>query len=93
MWSTRRLFHSYGPGLLESIRLGRNDPFWTNTLAYLFDESVTPISLPESWLSWIGPGLTWIHHTKVQCYKTFYGRNLQMFLISKSVCPWQVFTV
>ncbi len=22
-------------------------------------------------------------------YKTFYGRNLQIFVISQSVCPWQ----
>ncbi len=26
-----------------------------------------------------------------QCYKTFYVRNLQVFLISQSVCPWQAF--
>jgi hypothetical protein len=24
-----------------------------------------------------------------QCYKTFYGRKLQIFVISWSVCPWQ----
>jgi hypothetical protein len=24
-------------------------------------------------------------------YKTFYGRNLQIFVISYSVCPWQAF--
>jgi hypothetical protein len=24
-----------------------------------------------------------------QRYKTFYDRNLRMFLISYSVCPWQ----
>jgi hypothetical protein len=23
----------------------------------------------------------------VKCYKTFYGRNLQMFMISYNVCP------
>jgi hypothetical protein len=23
-----------------------------------------------------------------KCYKTFYGRKLRLFLISKSVCPW-----
>jgi hypothetical protein len=27
--------------------------------------------------------------TGAQCFKTFYGRNLQMFIISWSVCPWQ----
>ncbi len=24
-------------------------------------------------------------------YKTFYGRNLQIFVMSYSVCPWQAF--
>jgi hypothetical protein len=24
-------------------------------------------------------------------YKTFYGHNLQIFVISWSVCPWQAF--
>ncbi len=24
-------------------------------------------------------------------YKTFYGRNLRIFVISQSVCPWQAF--
>jgi len=26
-----------------------------------------------------------------QCYKTFYVRNLRIFVISWSVCPWQGF--
>ncbi len=26
-----------------------------------------------------------------QCYKTFYGRKLLLFIISQSVCPWQAF--
>jgi len=26
-----------------------------------------------------------------QCYKTFYGRKLRIFVISQSVCPWQAF--
>jgi len=25
-----------------------------------------------------------------QCYKNFYSRNLRMFVISQSVCAWQV---
>jgi hypothetical protein len=29
--------------------------------------------------------------TRGQCYKTFYGRNLRIFVISLSVCPIQVF--
>ncbi len=28
---------------------------------------------------------------QAQCYKTFYGRILRMFIISQSVCPRQVF--
>ncbi len=27
------------------------------------------------------------------CYKTFYGRNLWVFVITSSVCPWQAFPV
>jgi hypothetical protein len=27
--------------------------------------------------------------TKAQCYRTFFVRNLQIFVISSSVCPWQ----
>jgi hypothetical protein len=26
-----------------------------------------------------------------QCYKTFYGRNLRIFVINYIVCPWQAF--
>ena len=26
-----------------------------------------------------------------KCYKTFYGRNIRMLVISLSVCPWQSF--
>ncbi len=26
-----------------------------------------------------------------QCYKTFYGRKLSLFIISQSVCPWKAF--
>ncbi len=29
--------------------------------------------------------------TRGQCYKTFYVRNLRIFVISQSVCPWQAF--
>jgi hypothetical protein len=29
---------------------------------------------------------------RAQCYKTFYSRNLQILVISWSVCPWQKFT-
>jgi hypothetical protein len=29
--------------------------------------------------------------TKGQYYKAFYGRNLRIFVISYSVCPWQAF--
>jgi hypothetical protein len=26
-----------------------------------------------------------------QSYKTFYGHNLRIFIMSLSVCPWQAF--
>jgi hypothetical protein len=26
-----------------------------------------------------------------QCYKSFYGRNLRIFVINKSVCPGELF--
>jgi hypothetical protein len=26
-----------------------------------------------------------------QCCKTFYGRKLRLFIIRKSICPWQAF--
>ncbi len=29
---------------------------------------------------------------RAQCYKTFYGRNLRIFVI-RYVCPWQAFQV
>jgi hypothetical protein len=29
---------------------------------------------------------------RAQDYKTFYGHNSKMFIISYSVCPWQAFT-
>jgi len=40
-------------------------------------------------LSFVGsyPWFSW-----GQCYKTFYGRNLRIFVTSKSVCPWQAFS-
>ncbi len=28
-------------------------------------------------------------YTRLQCYKTFNDRNLRVFVISLSVCPWQ----
>ncbi len=31
--------------------------------------------------------------SRCQSYKTFYGRNLRIFVISQSVCPWQAFQV
>ncbi len=34
--------------------------------------------------------LVW-NEPKGQCYKTFYDHKLRIFIISKSVCPWQAF--
>ncbi len=52
---------------------------WTNALAYF----ISSISDEEKKCSAIA--------TRTHCYKTFYGCNLQMFEISQSNCPWQVF--
>jgi hypothetical protein len=30
---------------------------------------------------------------RAQCYKTFFGRYLRIFVISYSDCPWQAFAV
>jgi len=32
-----------------------------------------------------------IYYSPGQSFKTFYARNLQLFLTSLSVCPWQAF--
>ncbi len=29
--------------------------------------------------------------TRAQCYKTFFVRNLQIYVISEGDCPWQAF--
>jgi hypothetical protein len=29
--------------------------------------------------------------TRGQCHKTTYGHKLRLFIISKSICPWQAF--
>jgi hypothetical protein len=41
-------------------------------------------------LSIMAPGA--VFTSKVQCYKVFSVRNLQIFVISLSVGPWQAFT-
>ncbi len=32
-------------------------------------------------------------NSRAQCDKTIYGRNLQIFVISLGVCPWQAIPV
>ncbi len=51
----------------------------TNTTAYLVPSSVTKTK-----------GFVRLK-PEPNIIKLFYGRNLQMFVISKSICPWQVF--
>ncbi len=41
--------------------------------------------------SWLGP-FGCCDTNMDQCYITFFLSNLQKFLISQSVCPWQTFT-
>ncbi len=33
----------------------------------------------------------WMLKVLTTCYKTFFVRNLKIFVISQSVCPWQAF--
>jgi hypothetical protein len=40
---------------------------------------------------WVNFGLNQIQKTRSQCYKNFFVRNLWVFTISRSVCPWQAF--
>ncbi len=52
------------------------------------------VNLPKLQLAQLGffCRLTLVH--LIQCgqsYKTFYGRNLRIFVISQSICPWQAF--
>jgi hypothetical protein len=49
----------------------------TNTLAY-YVQSYIALTLESQ-------------SDKGQCYKTFYARNLRIFVISQSVCPWPAF--
>ncbi len=46
-----------------------------NTLAYYYMVTITAVKcILQAW---------------GQCYKTFYGRKLRLFIISYSVCPWK----
>ncbi len=65
--------------LSSNIRLGWKALPGINTQAY-YEKSVT---YARKKVYNIGP--------RIQCYKTFYGRYLRMFIISQSVCPWQAF--
>ncbi len=53
---------------------------------------------PSAWpsclgLSWCNSGFCLIEGGAwAQCYKTFCGRNLLVFVKSESVCPWQAFS-
>jgi hypothetical protein len=78
------------------LRLGREWLAVTNALAYSAAVLITV-------KSFIVPALRHIHRfsfflitafTKIwgMYYKTSYGRNLRIYVISKSVCLWQAFT-
>jgi hypothetical protein len=68
----------FGPKPLPTrMRLGLKSLPGTNTLDY-YKHSLRPKKIPN-----IGP---WALY-----YKSFYGRKLRIFVISKSVCPWQTF--
>ncbi len=48
-----------------------------STIAIAVSSSIGPMPLDQM--------------TRAQFYKTFYGRNLQIFVIDYSVSPWQAF--
>ncbi len=70
------------PALPSNITLGQN------TLACYITEFITVaksfILETSVLLGRLMSGAFWCH-----CYKTFYGRNLRMFVIRYSVCPQQ----
>ncbi len=49
------------------------------------EQDLQPVMFPQA------PVGTAISTSWGQCYKTFYGRNLQAFVMSKSVRPLQAF--
>ncbi len=57
---------------------------WRQAVAFEFLNWHQPQSLTNDQPRW--EGRFW-----AQCCKTFYVRNLQMSVISKSICPWQAF--
>ncbi len=34
---------------------------------------------------------SWVHYDQGQCYKTLYGHNLRIFVISQTASSWQAF--
>ncbi len=42
------------------------------------ERSLPHSGAPESCLTWVGTLIS----SRTQCYKTYYGRNLQLFVIS-----------
>ncbi len=84
-------FQHYLPPFSTNIRLGWKQLRYTNTLmpnvVKLFTIVILrmfPICIKLEWLSMKGLSIS-------QCYETFYVRNLRIFIIIYSVCPWQAF--
>jgi hypothetical protein len=63
----------------------------SNTPAYYDTATVTPVKCCLVYAPRVNAiKLFW--KLRAQCHKTFYGRNLRIFVISSSVCPWQAFS-
>ncbi len=54
-----------------------------NTLAYF-----TEVTMKKDYITLV-PNIE--RHSWVKSYKTFYHRNLQIFVISQNVCKWLAF--
>jgi hypothetical protein len=75
VWRCHTLIASFQP-YSQILDLLETNVLGTNTLAY-FDVA----SEQKIMFCYIGP---WASY-----YKTFYGLNLQVLVISYSACPWQ----
>jgi hypothetical protein len=83
--------------LTKSLFLLRYQKLFSNKLGFILDSSLFFItffhrlirggmmSIRNGFFTRIGVQARGLH------YKTFYGRNLRIFIISWSVCPWQAF--
>jgi len=88
------------------VKTLHNGPWLQNTMVgkgrdlLLLQETVTVVFSLKNLSNWpqhsqVNPATQMANATKrtnwAECYKTFYGRNLRVLVISPSVCPWKAF--